>query len=325
MPKTPLISVVMACFNGASTLEKTLSSVADQSFRDFEVLLIDDGSRDETAVLAEELMKKLDLSGSLIRLPENRGISFARNTGIEQARGTYINYFDQDDFMEPEFLGTAVSALEESGGDFWGCGYTVKDPSGRTLQTRRPRDIQGVSKALNYMRGILKFHLIGTLYRLSFIKREGLYFPPESRYALDQEYIVRALSRSAAAVINPAPLVSYLQHPEQTSNTARMRDIFEDGLSVFGRLLSDPAVAADEDLCRWIRRVEIPRIHLDLLKKCARTGDREAFFENLTIPEFRKALKSMLPLHRRAIEDFLKSRAALVIPSVFYRKYAPKD
>lgn len=143
MPKTPSISVVMACFNGASTLEKTLSSVADQSFRDFEVLLVDDGSRDGMAALAEELMKKLDLNGSLIRLPENRGISVARNAGIDRARGTYINYFDQDDFMEPDFLGMPSHPLKKAEGISGGAVIQLKTPRAGLFRREDPGTFRG--------------------------------------------------------------------------------------------------------------------------------------------------------------------------------------
>jgi glycosyltransferase involved in cell wall biosynthesis len=95
----PLISIVMPAYNAARFIEQTMDSLLDQTFRDYEIVVVDDGSTDVTP-------QKLNQYGGRIRLirQANRGPEIARNTGIEQSRGEYVVAFDADDILYPYAL-----------------------------------------------------------------------------------------------------------------------------------------------------------------------------------------------------------------------------
>lgn len=97
-----LISVVIPAYNCINSLENTLDSILHSGLKDFEVLLIDDGSTDGTGVLCDELQRR----HSRVRCvhQENGGVSNARNRGILEARGDYILFFDADDTVGPDSL-----------------------------------------------------------------------------------------------------------------------------------------------------------------------------------------------------------------------------
>ncbi|MDD1679226.1 MAG: glycosyltransferase, partial [Methanomicrobiales archaeon] len=97
--KTPSVSVVIATYNRAALLGETIESVLKQRFRDFEIIVVDDGSTDGT----QEVLKTY---GDKIRCfhQENRGPSAARNLGIRQARGRWIAIQDSDDLCAPDHL-----------------------------------------------------------------------------------------------------------------------------------------------------------------------------------------------------------------------------
>jgi glycosyltransferase involved in cell wall biosynthesis len=99
----PLVSVIIPTFNRGYCLAESIRSVLDQSFTDFELIVVDDGSTDNTP----EIMRSFpDIRP--VWLQENRGVSFARNRGLEQAKGEWIAFLDSDDLWEPLKLETQV-------------------------------------------------------------------------------------------------------------------------------------------------------------------------------------------------------------------------
>lgn len=113
----PLVSIVIPCFNAACYLEETLQSVWTQTFKDYEVIAVDDGSTDGTARLLQAHKSRL----RVISTPSNRGASAARNLGTQAARGRYIQYLDADDLLMPETLAQRLETLERTGADVAHC------------------------------------------------------------------------------------------------------------------------------------------------------------------------------------------------------------
>lgn len=97
-----MISVVIPAYNAESAIEKTVLCVLKQSYRDFEVIIVDDGSTDRTYEICNSISEK-DGRVKVIR-KENNGVSIARNVGIEYATGEYLVFCDSDDFWEIDYL-----------------------------------------------------------------------------------------------------------------------------------------------------------------------------------------------------------------------------
>jgi len=109
---TPRVSIVIPCYRHAQFLPEAVASVVAQTFTDWEIIIIDDGSPDDTAAVAQRLIAAHpDRRIRLIR-QENRGQAEARNTGIHAARAPYILPLDADDMIEPEMLAQTVVALD---------------------------------------------------------------------------------------------------------------------------------------------------------------------------------------------------------------------
>lgn len=96
MIQDPLISVVIPAYNAEKFIEKTLDSVLAQTYKNYELIVVDDGSSDKTAEVVEKYLKKNDMRGLCIR-QQNKKIAGARNTGIRVASGTWIALLDHDD------------------------------------------------------------------------------------------------------------------------------------------------------------------------------------------------------------------------------------
>lgn len=106
------VSVIVPVYNSIACLEKCVASVCAQTYRDLEILLIDDGSSDGTDKLCERLAE----ADGRIRVyhKENGGASTARNFGIRMAQGAYLGFVDSDDYIEPDMYELMVQALEKS-------------------------------------------------------------------------------------------------------------------------------------------------------------------------------------------------------------------
>lgn len=100
-PNPPLVTVFMAAFNGEAYIEKAIQSVLNQSFTDFELLIINDGSTDRTVDIVRQFT---DPRVRLVHNDSNQGLTFTRNRGIEEAKGTYIAILDCDDIAMPDRL-----------------------------------------------------------------------------------------------------------------------------------------------------------------------------------------------------------------------------
>lgn len=103
------VSVVIPCYNGGAFLPGALASLDGQSFRDFEIIVVDDGSDDRETL---GVLAGLGSAARLVR-QENRGLAAARNAGMAAARGTYLLPLDCDDELEPSFMEKTVRSLEQ--------------------------------------------------------------------------------------------------------------------------------------------------------------------------------------------------------------------
>lgn len=110
--KTPLVSVVMPVYNRSDLASRAIESILNQTFTDFEFIIVDDGSDEETKKILKEYAKK-DSRIRLIHNPKNRGIAYSRQRGLDAARGTYIATMDSDDWSVPDRLEKSVAFMAD--------------------------------------------------------------------------------------------------------------------------------------------------------------------------------------------------------------------
>ena len=119
--KNPHVSIIVPIFNVEELVIGCLTSIQKQTFTDFEVLCIDDGSTDKSGVLAEQFAEK-DNRFRVIH-QENKGLSGARNTGIKAAKGAYIYFVDSDDYIHPRALEILCDIMQKYPSDVVGGGF----------------------------------------------------------------------------------------------------------------------------------------------------------------------------------------------------------
>lgn len=214
MNDNPEISVIIPIYNVDSYLYRCLASVACQTFRDFEVIMIDDGSTDSSLLIAQ------DFAASFynFHLVKNKvkGVSGARNTGVKKARGEYIAFVDSDDYVDPSFLKNLYRAAKDSGADVSCCNYALYNQdrgTHHTIMFRKP--FEGVHSAVKLTKMTIsdfrsRSYLWNKLWHRSlFFDGEPLAFP--EMYFEDIATTSRLLSRADRVVVIDKCLYYYTQ------------------------------------------------------------------------------------------------------------------
>ena len=119
------ISVVIPCYNASNYLEKCLESLSLQSFKNFEVIIVDDCSKDNSVRLAERLTKEYEIDARIIKNERNMGPSYSRKNGIAIATGEYIAFCDSDDYYDISYLEKMYLATESKKHDVVFCDYNA--------------------------------------------------------------------------------------------------------------------------------------------------------------------------------------------------------
>ncbi len=212
----PKVSVIIPVYNGAEFLQQSIQSILDQTFSDFELIVIDDGSTDDSMTVAHAFH---DPRMRVIPHTENKGSAYRRQQAIELAKGAYIAHLDADDFSLPERLQLQVNYLDrhpEVG--FLGTGafscYNEKINDQPYLFP--PTDLQ--------MRWVMVFWIPTAqstlMVRKSIIDQYEIFYDPLFRFSSDYDYYGRCLAYTRGANL-PVGLVVHRKHKAQVTNTNR--------------------------------------------------------------------------------------------------------
>ena len=226
----PRVSVVIPTYNNARLLGETLGSVIRQTFDSFEVIVVDDGSTDDTASVVACWGDKVRYAYQM-----NEGPSAARNRGLALAQGEFVIFMDSDDLMLPAKIAEQVGVLETDATlDFCHSGWQLVDSRKALLETIEPWRI---ASALD-LEGCLHchpFYLPAIMFRASSLKNAGG-FKPGLHQAEDIEFLLRLMLNGAKATWLRKTTVLYRQH--QNSLTRQTRERVKNVNAVFGDFFS---------------------------------------------------------------------------------------
>lgn len=119
----PLISIIVPCYNVKEFLAECVNSLLKQTYPSLEIILVDDGSKDETSAMVDEYSKKYKNVRAVHK--ENGGLSSARNRGIEEATGEYLAFLDSDDYVDTTFVEKLYNAIKRYNTEIAVCGYEL--------------------------------------------------------------------------------------------------------------------------------------------------------------------------------------------------------
>ena len=256
----PVASLVMPLYNTGALLHATVASVLAQTFRDFELILVDDGSTDDTVARAQAIK---DPRVRLIRRTQNGGVAAATNDGYAAARGRYICPADHDDLLMPDRLKCEIGFLESHPElDGVGGGHVILSCSNmwdtvRAVQKAHTRKgfTENVVTAASLWGGILFNPTV--CFRRSVLERVPLWW--DSRFSVggDDEFFGRVLAAGCRFRILPDVVLRYRRHATSLSRRSHARaeaarkEVALEGLA---RILPDATEAERALHCRLTLR-----------------------------------------------------------------------
>lgn len=209
------ISVVIPAYNSGSTVKRAVESVYAQDYENIEVIVVNDGSADDTGKVLSELSEMHP--GLIIITKENGGVSAARNDGIRAATGKWLMTLDADDYIDPETLKWMEMRTVDGGCDLIMCGMKlVYDDHSEFF---RPEDeaIDDRSTFLDeFMPWLYDNHLLTThsnkLYDLDIIKNNDIYYDPDLQINEDIDFVFRYLKHAGSIGMIKGAYLNYVQH-----------------------------------------------------------------------------------------------------------------
>lgn len=189
------ISVIIPIYNSEKYIEKTLQSVFNQKYKDFEIIFVDDGSTDNSVNLVKDFLRYNNLKHKIVS-QENQGLSAARNAGLKVAKGEYICYLDSDDVIDELHLYSLYLAIIKYKCDVSYCNYELTDENNRNGYKCVCCDYEIENSEELILRAVRRSPAIivcGLLIRKSFLDKEKLYFNENMRFGEDSDYIWRTL------------------------------------------------------------------------------------------------------------------------------------
>jgi glycosyltransferase involved in cell wall biosynthesis len=289
----PIISIVIPIYNQEKYLRKCLDSIVAQTFRDFEVILVDDGSTDSSARICKEYAQR-DNRFVYYR-KENGGVSAARQFGHDHVRGTYTIHCDPDDWVEPDWLEALHTEAVHTNADITICDFADVNAGNITVNVQRPE----ILSADAFRRGLFQ-QLHGSCWnkmiKSSCYNSNGVRFPEGVNYCEDEIFILQLLPY--CSVISYVSKMLYYYRRDSINSLSRF--ISRNGLKDRVNYLKiERIILADEaDLINEINERE-PRQLISSALICRDLTSKE--FREFCVPYRGYIAKSKLPIKRKIL------------------------
>lgn len=217
----PTLSIIMPVYNIDAYLEQSIDSVIRQTFTDWELIIVDDGSTDNSPAICDKYAT-LDRRIKVKHI-ENSGISVARNTALSYARGKYIGFVDSDDWIEPEMFAQLINAIERMGADIAMCSYYLEFKNLR--KQKYPMPIRPVITHDEAMLALfhddsVRSYLWDKLFRREIVQNTSF---NEGQTFEDLAIMHQWMDRAARVAIVNAPLYHYRMRRSSTVNCATIQ------------------------------------------------------------------------------------------------------
>lgn len=243
----PKVAIIVPCYNQARFLPKAIASIQAQTMPDWECIIIDDGSTDETATIAQTYCEQ-DKRFRIIS-KENGGSASARDLGLLHAKGEYIQFLDADDSIAPDKLEEQLDVLEQTKTDICVTAFCFENKFGERSKIHTCR--------LNLRRVLVSWGLsVSTpihsfLYRTDFIRKHNIRFQSDCRFREDWGWHIRCFIAQAKSIVMPdyCGAIYYQNEEGKTGSYIRMQE----GNFMFMAYMSHQLVGMNK--LRWALRI----------------------------------------------------------------------
>ena len=289
-PETSLLSVVIPVYNAEENLPNCLASIRQQNYQNWEVILVDDGSKDGSGRICDEAAAA-DPRFRVIH-KENAGVSDARNDGIEAAKGRYLMFIDADDLVVPYYFKHMVRAAERYSPDLLICGFDRFRESWRQRYKLTNFHIAMFRDIKQYLMlyTVPKTNMYGVsvwakLYRMDMINEHHLRFDPSISYEEDCNFIADLLKHVKTVAAMGASMYRYRQQEESLSKGYR-KDTFRFLVNGYNRRCG---LLKDNDLSQFLPKLK--NIFFTVIKTTCKKILNADLPQEEKIEEYRKLME----------------------------------
>ena len=240
---TPQVSVIMPAFNAADFIRDSIESVRKQTFKNWELLIIEDASNDTTAEIAAHFQAE-DARIKIHSLPTNQGAAFARNIGIKASRGDYISFLDADDLWNENKLEVQINFMIQNKIDICYSSYEIIDEEG----VPKMQKIEALPN-LTFDK-LLKANYIGNLTGVYNAKKLGKIYSPLIRKRQDWGLWLLALKKAGFAKGIQEPLALYRQRKNSISQNKV--EMLQYNFLVYRKVLGFSLLKSSYYLCTFL-------------------------------------------------------------------------
>ena len=307
-----MVSIIIPVYNAEFYLENCIKSILKQTYPEFEILCVDDGSTDSSGQICDTLAQ-IDCRIQVAHT-DNFGVAHARNIGLEMAKGEYISFCDADDEMEPDYLEKMVCAIERYGGDIAICSYYhKKNDELKWICPKIPDGPIDIEKVCEYI--FLRNDIGGFVWNKMFRKRliKELWFNEKKDICEDTFFLCQALLKASSVSYINVPLYRYNVHSDSAVN--RMENLIDQNhqlkyATVYNNILSE--CPFEETIRNYIRCGIFMRA---VSAKCNYQifhGRDKIFIKNLFM-EIRKNMKLFLQCKKITMKRKIITMANLIL------------
>ena len=197
-----LVSIIIPCYNASSYIKETIGCVLSQTFQNFEILLINDGSTDNSS----SIIKTINDDRIHLVEQENQGVSFSRNKGIAMAKGEYVVFLDADDLLHPSFLEKRVFSLSKSSAIAYASNVVLVDKNGNKIEENKNYFATNKSsQILEFKDGIVTCPS-SYLFKTIFLKNRKITFNKNLQSSADKFFLLEVLKQGKIEIIDESPM-----------------------------------------------------------------------------------------------------------------------
>lgn len=235
MRNLPLVSVIIPSYNSAHFLERSIGSVLNQTYKNYEIIVVDDGSTDDTSEVV-----KVFSDNVIYHRQENKGLAGARNAGLKLAKGEFIQLLDADDYIHPEKLEKQISAFTDDDVSVVYSDYVAVDANGSTI-TEATERMRGdfFDESISIVERLMKecFLLVhAQLTRAEVFRKEGG-FDENRRISEDWDMWLRIASRGYKFKYLSGIFAYYVKHDDAMTTNHRL--LHDRRLLLLNKFMSD--------------------------------------------------------------------------------------
>lgn len=323
------VSIITPVYNVERCIAKTINSVIKQSSKDFELLLIDDGSKDKSIEIAENLLINSDVNYRIIT-QENSGVSTARNKGICEAKGEYICFLDSDDYIHEDYIKLMYQKAATFKYDLVFCDYIQVDSKDNVLVESTTKfldfDISGREGALKQLNCDITIGMGSALYRTSIIKQNKIFFDTNRKYAEDVVFTVKALLEMRRIICLNKALMYYVRWDSSVTNTVSLRhlDCYYSYVDLLQYLDSKGDFA---EIKKFLKEYKIPYAISHVFSILSRDKSfNEELFNFLNKEHVKKYLKGykMQKINKNYIRYLIQCKGILYFPNILLKVFKQK-